>query len=423
LFKSLHPNIRIRIYTSFLSRVIGSMIFPFMAIYFTYHLNATLAGILLMINVFVQFLSGLYGGYLADIVGRKRMMVIGESMKLIAFSGMVLANSPLGTLPWVTFLMMVIVSVSSGFVNPAASAMLIDVSTKETRSFMYSINYWAVNLSIMLGLIIGGWFYKTHLFELLIGLFGMSIITLWMTTVFISETLTTSDTQKKEYGLKPIIKSYQTVIKDLPFIWFTLGGIAILSLEFQRNNYIAVRLEEEIIPTTVSFLNQFHFTLDGVKLLSLLTVENTLIILLFTALVSKWIKNRREKPIMYTGFILFGVGYAIMAFSTSYVQLVIAVVILSIGELLYVPTRQSILADIVDNTKRGAYMAFNGFVFQIGKMFGALGVIIGGKIGGMGMAFVYMLFVLFGIIFTQLALHKRSTQKITPDIQGLTSKS
>lgn len=72
MFKSLHPNIRIRIYTSFLSRVIGSMIFPFMAIYFTYQINATIAGILLMINIAVQFIAGLYGGYLADLVGRKK---------------------------------------------------------------------------------------------------------------------------------------------------------------------------------------------------------------------------------------------------------------------------------------------------------------------------------------------------------------
>ncbi|MBB6455257.1 DHA1 family multidrug resistance protein B-like MFS transporter [Salirhabdus euzebyi] len=406
MLKSLHPNIRIRIYTSFLSRVIGSMIFPFMAIYFTYHLNATLAGILLMVNVIVQFIASLYGGYLADILGRKRMMVLGEWMKLFAFAAMVLANSPLLTSPWITFLTMIIIGISSGFVNPAAEAMLIDVSTKETRAFMYSINYWAVNLSIMIGLIVGGWFYKSHLFELLIGLFIMSIITLWMTATLIQETYTSSSKTKKEYGVKPLMKSYQTVIKDIPFMLFTLGGIAILSLEFQRNNFIAVRLEEEMVPKMLSIWN-IDMTIDGVKLLSLLTVENTIIIVFFTALVSKWIRNKPEQPIMYAGFILFGIGFAILAFSNSITHLVIATLILSIGELLYVPTRQSILADIVDDSRRGAYMAFNGFVFQIGKMFGALGIIIGQGIGGYGMAILYLLFVLFGILLTRVAITKR----------------
>lgn len=171
------------------------------------------------------------------------MMVIGEWMKLFAFFGMVLANTPLGTLPLLTFIMMLVVSVATGFVNPAAEAMLIDVSTNETRSFMYSINYWAVNLSVMIGLIVGGWFYKNHLFELLIALFLMSILTLWMTAVLIKETYSGSKNITRKYGFKPIIQSYQTVIKDISFIWFTIGGIAILSIEYQRNNFIAVRLE------------------------------------------------------------------------------------------------------------------------------------------------------------------------------------
>ncbi|MDL4841752.1 MDR family MFS transporter [Aquibacillus rhizosphaerae] len=405
MFKELHSNIRIRIYTSFFSRVIGSMIFPFMAIYFTNKLNASVAGILLILHVVVQFIAGLYGGYLADILGRKRLMVIGEAMKLLGFAVMIGANSPITSSAWITFLAMLIIGVSSGFVNPAAEAMLIDVSTKETRAFMYAINYWAVNMSLMLGLIVGGWFFKTHLFELLIALFVMTLVTLWMTAVLIEETLVGKKTVNKEYGVKALLKSYQTVIKDFPFVLFTLGGIAILSLEFQRNNFIAVRLEDEIIPRTLEILT-FSVTIDGIKLLSLLTVENTLMIVLFTGLASKLIKGRSERIIMYIGFILFGLGFAILAFSTNILGLFLAVMILTVGELMYVPTRQSLLADIVGDSRRGAYMAFNGFVFQIGKLFGALGIIVGNIIGGVGMGVIYLVFVLLGIYLSRAAIQK-----------------
>ncbi|QTM98514.1 MFS transporter [Sediminibacillus dalangtanensis] len=409
MFKSLHPNIRVRIYTFFLSRIIGSMIFPFMAIYFTDKINAAAAGMLLLINVVVQFMAGLYGGFLADRLGRKRLMVMGETMKLFAFIGMLLVNAPWGTSAIATFAMMLVISVATGFINPAAEAMLIDVSTKETRAFMYSINYWAVNLSLMLGLMIGGWLFKTHFFELLIGLVGMSVITLWMTSVLIKETLQTEKSAApKHYGLLPLLRSYQTVIKDLPFVLFTLGGIAILSLEFQRNNFIAVRLEQDIVPRAFTWIEGHDVLVDGVRLLSLLTVVNTVMIVLFTAVISNWIKNKPEQPIMYAGFILFGSGYAFMAFSNHIPGLFLAVVVLSIGELLYVPTRQSMLADIVDDSKRGAYMAFNGFVFQVGKMFGALGIIVGEAIGGMSMAVLYILFILFGIAFTRVAIIKKS---------------
>lgn len=410
MLKELHPNIRIRIYTSFLSRVVGSMIFPFMAIYFATKMNATLAGILLIIHVAVQFIASLYGGYLADTIGRKRMMVLGEWMKLGGFIVMIAANSPLWISPWMTFVAMLIVGVASALVNPAAEAMLIDVSTKETRAFMYSINYWAVNMSIMLGLMVGGWFYKEHFFELLIALFVISLVTLWMTAALIQETYTAQEQPKKEHGITPVLRSYQTVITDFPFVLFTLGGVAILSLEFQRNNYIAVRLEKEITPRILDFLS-FQIPFDGVKLLSLLTIENTLIIVLFTGLASKWISGKAETLIMYIGFILFGSGFAVLAFSNSLPVLFSAILILTIGELMYVPTRQSLLADIVDDTRRGAYMAFNGFVFQIGKLFGAAGLIVGNMIGGFGMAFCYLVLVILGIHLSRLALRKRKSVK------------
>lgn len=412
MFKELHPNIRVRIYTSFMSRVIGSMIFPFMAIYFTNKLNATLASILLIIIIIIQFIASLYGGYLADTLGRKRMMLTGEWMKVFAFLGMVIANSPWWSSPWMTFLMLLIISVSSGFVNPAAEAMLIDVSTKKTRAFMYSINYWAVNLSIMLGLIVGGWLYKTHFFELLIALSVMSLITLWMTITLIHETYKpkSSSTTSISYGIKSIIQSYQTVIRDWPFVLFTLGGIAILSIEFQRNNFIAIRLEKEILPQTLQLWEGVALSIDGIKLLSLLTVENTIIIVLLTSLTAKWIRNKSEQPIMYIGFVLFGLGYAFLSFSNDILGLFVAVAVLSIGELLYVPTRQSILADIVDDSRRGAYMAFNGFVFQIGKMFGALGIIVGETVGQIGMGFLCILFAFLGIIFSWGGIQKKEAK-------------
>ena len=411
MFRELHPNIRIRIYTSFISRVAGSAVFPFMAIYFTEKINATVAGLLILIQVGLQFLTGLYGGYLADVIGRKRLMVTGECLKVLAFTGMMLANSPWFTSPLVTFLMMMMVGISSGLVNPAAEAMLIDVSTKETRAFMYAVNYWAVNMSMMIGLSIGGWFFDHNLFELLGFLIGISLLTLWMTAFRISDTYVVKKERTNEgYGIKPLMKNYQLVFKDLSFVMFTIGGIAILAIEFQRNNFISVRLEEEFGPRLIDVFQLFSFQLDGIKLLSLLTIANTLIIVFFTAVVSKWIKGKQEQVIMYMGFILFGLGYAYMAFSNHIVGLFIAVAILSIGELFYVPTRQSILADVVDDSRRGAYMAANGLVFQLGKMLGALGLIVGNVIGGYYMGLLYMLLVVVGIFFSSLAIKQKQTQ-------------
>ncbi|MBX0358386.1 MFS transporter [Halobacillus sp. Nhm2S1] len=420
MFKELHPNIRVRIYTSFLSRVVGAAVFPFMAIYFTKEINATVAGVLLLIQVAAQFLTGLYGGYLADIIGRKRLMVTGEILKLVAFIGMFLANSPWFQSAWVTFFMLLLIGIAGGLVNPAAEAMLIDVSTKDSRAFMYAINYWAINMSMMIGLMIGGWFFERNLFELIAVLLAISLLTLWMTSTKITDTYVVSEEKVREgYGLKPVLKNYSLVMKDVPFLAFTIGGIAILGIEFQLNNFISVRLEQDIASSMMDLFGLFSFELDGIRLLSLLTVANTLFIVLFTSLFSKWIKGKKEEPIMYAGFALFGLGYAFLAFSNHIPGLFIAVIVLSVGELLYVPTRQSILADIVDDTRRGAYMAFNGLVFQFGKVLGALGIIIGNVIGGYGMAVLYVGLVFAGVHFSRMAIRRRkSPEEIVLEASG-----
>ncbi|MFB6466962.1 MDR family MFS transporter [Cytobacillus sp. Hz8] len=408
MLREMHPNIRIRIYTSFLSRVIGSMIFPFMAIYFTMKLNATTAGVLLMIQIAVQFFASLYGGFLADTKGRKKMMVLGEWLKVAAFIGMLASNSPWWSSPWMTFFMLLLMSTATGFINPAADAMLIDVSTKETRAFMYTVNYWASNLSLMLGLMVGGWLFQTHFFELLIALSAISFITLWMTMTLIQETYHIKAQSSHPFSFKPIFQSYWMVMKDLPFILFTLGGIAVLSIEYQRNNYISVKLAEEFPKRTLSLVGFEHFSLDGVRLLSLLTVENTIFIVLFATLIAKFVRKREHtiKAIMYIGFLIFGLGYAMMAISNQLLVLVLSVAILSIGELLYVPTRQSILADIIDDSRRAAYMAFNGFVFQIGKIIGSACIILGEVLNPTRMGAMFIVFALIGIVFCEMGTRR-----------------
>ncbi|HFU6072333.1 TPA: MDR family MFS transporter [Listeria innocua] len=405
MFKELHPNIRARILIQFLSKIIGSMIFPFMAIYFSMEINSKVAGILLMINVLVQFLAGMYGGHLADIIGRKKLMVAGELLKVFAFLGMVLCNSPIFHSPWITFVMLLLIGVAQGPINPAGEAMLIDVSTPENRSFMYSVSYWANNLSMMIGIIVGGWFFVDYLFPLLVALFIMSFVTAWLTISLISETLKQKAVLKKgSYGLVGMLKNYGQVLHDYRFLLYTIGGIAIMSIEFQRSNYISVRLAEDFQALLVHFGPLGNITLNGVQIVSVLTAVNTLFIVLFTVPVARFVTKKAQQPIMYVGFTLFAIGFAVCAFANNLAVLLLATAVLSIGELLYVPTRQTILAAIVDDDRRGAYMAFNGIIFQIGKMIGSVSLVFAPFIGKYGMATFTILLGVLSIVFSATAL-------------------
>ncbi|MBC2255937.1 MFS transporter [Listeria ivanovii] len=412
MFRELHPNIRARILIQFLSKIIGSMIFPFLAIYFTMEINSSVAGVLLLINVFVQFVAGIYGGHLADVIGRRKLMITGEVLKVFAFLGMVLCNSPFLHSPWITFVMLLIIGVAQGLVNPAGEAMLIDVSTPENRAFMYSISYWANNLSMLIGIMVGGWFFVDYLFPLLVALLIMSFVTAWLTIILISETLERKVVPEKgSYGLLEMFKSYGQVLHDYRFLLYTIGGIAIMSIEYQRGNYISVRLAEDFQHFLVKFGPLGEVNLNGVQIVSVLTAVNTLFIVLFTVPIARWVTKRAQQPIMYVGFSLFAIGFAVCAFANSLIVLLIATAVLSIGELLYVPTRQTILATIVDDNKRGAYMAFNGIIFQIGKMIGSVSLVFAPFIGKYGMGIFTIALGIVAIGFSAVAL-KSGLEKV-----------
>lgn len=388
MWNSLHPNIKIRIVNSFLSRMVGGAIFPFMAVYFTQHLGAGWAGGLLMSLVAVQFVAGLYGGGLADVLGRRHTLLAGEWLKLGAFAALLLANlwTPL---PFVTFAALIAMNIASGLINPAAEAMLIDVSTPESRTFMYAVNYWAVNASLLIGTLLGGWLYQDHFVGLLWGLLAVSLLTLFLAWRFMSETLggTRPDPAeaRQRMGLKPLLNSYAQVISDRPYLLFSLGFVLLMSIEFTRQNFIPIHLAQHFPPQEV-----FGTVLTGIKAMSVLTAVNTLIIVALTIPVSSWVKRHNLKTVMVWGFGLFALGFAALQSSVHLGVLIAASVVLSVGELLYVPTRQTLVADLIPQDRRGAYLAVGGQVFTLGKWLAALGIPLGAAIGGAGMSGVVL---------------------------------
>ncbi|GAA5533533.1 MFS transporter [Deinococcus aluminii] len=398
----LHPNVKVRIINSFLTRMVGGAIFPFMAIYFTQHLGAGLAGLLLILLVGVQFMAGLYGGGLADAWGRRRTLLAGEVLKVLAFAGLLLANLWV-PLPWWTFVALVVINVANGLINPAAEAMLVDVSTPESRTFMYAVNYWAINASLLIGTLLGGWLYQDHFTALLSGLLGMSFLTLFLAWRFMTETLggprRTAAEVRERVGLRPLLGSYAQVVGDRAYLLFLLGFVLLMSIEFGRQNFIPVHLAQAFAPQT--FLG---LPLTGVKAMSLLTAVNTVMIVAFTIPVSHWVKGHDLKRVMAWGFLLFAGGFAVLNGSVHLGVLIAGSVVLSVGELLYVPTRQTLLADMIPEDRRGAYLAVNGQVFTLGKWLAALGVPLGAQIGGTGMMIVVLGLGLLAVLLSLAGL-------------------
>lgn len=410
-FWSMHRNIKIRIITSFLTRTVSTMIFPFMAIYFSIKLGSAIAGALLLINVIASLVIGLYGGYVGDRLGRKKVMIIGQSIQVISIACMGIANSDYVDSPWLTFVFMLVNSLGSGLMNPATEAMLIDVSTPENRKVMYSINYWAINLSIAIGAIFGGLLFENYRLQLFIGLTVIAVITLYVMAVYMEEVYVARKVVEKKNVLKDMADSYKVVMKDRTFLIFCAASIYTLSLEFQINNYLGVRLQQEFETVHFLFGNGFTFDLTGIRMLSWISAENTIFVVLCSALLIKMLKSFNDLKILYVGLFIYTIGFTILGTSNSLWILLIAGLFQTVGEMMYVPVRQSIMADMVPNEARGSYMAINGMVFQVAKMNGALGVMLGSFLASWGMSVLYFIVGMSSILLFMKAIGKEKYER------------
>ena len=363
-FKQFHRTIKIRIIESFLSTAISGMIFPFMAIYLSSHFGVKTAGLLLLINVFVGIAINFFGGYFSDSFGRKKLIVFAESLRFLAFLTMMICNSPWFTEPLITFFMMTVNSICWGLAGPANQAMLIDVSRPEERKSMYTIMYWANNLSIAFGGAIGGFMFREYFFELLIALSFTSLIALILITFFIDESYIPDKIEKTPaQHVKQLFTNYYSVFQDKLFVLYVLAGIFVLSMEFQLTNYMSIRLSENL-----PIQNLFGIEFGGIEMIGFLRTENTILVVILALFATKLISNLNDRNVLITSCIVFVAGYAVISYSNNIWLLFGAMLIATIAEVLRVPVQQNYMANLPPEHARSSYLAVNGLTYNVASL-------------------------------------------------------
>ncbi|WP_257348746.1 MDR family MFS transporter [Pseudalkalibacillus decolorationis] len=406
-FRDFHRNIKVRIIESFMSRFVGSMIFPFMAIYLAFHFGAKVAGMLLLVNVFVGIGITFIGGYFADQFGRKKIMLFAEVLRLLAFTTMMICNSPWFNEPLITFFMMTVNSICWGLAGPANQAMLIDVSSPDQRKLMYSITYWANNLSIAIGGIIGAFLFKDYLFELFLALSVVTAVVVVLIAFFIDESYAPVESNLTATGhVLQLFSNYKRVLHDRLFVMFVLAGVLILSLEFHLTNYIGIRLTDEM--PTQQFL---WWDIDGVRMMGFLRSENTILVALLMLFVTKLTDSFKDKTVLVTSCFVYTICNGVLAYSNSIWILFVMMAVLTIMEVFRVPVEQSYMASIPPDDARSSYMAFNGLKFNLSMLIASVTVTLGAILPSSVMAIFITLTGLAGTLIYYLIAPQLDVRK------------
>lgn len=138
-FFALPKQIQMREWMSFVARILESAITPFMAMYYVQYFGAFWAGLLMITTKLIGFLAGLYGGHLADLWGRKKVIDWGNFGLASGYFLVLLANMPNHIFPFLTFVGMLLAEAAGTFSWPAIDAMIIDLTDEQNRRFVYTI--------------------------------------------------------------------------------------------------------------------------------------------------------------------------------------------------------------------------------------------------------------------------------------------
>lgn len=410
-FFSLHFNVQVRLLEQFLGTIAFNMVFPFMIIYFSGNFGEATTGVIYIFNIILGFIASLYGGYLADKYGRKKIMLWGESIRFAASLIMAFSISPWLNAPALAFFMMTINSACLGLVRPAGEAMIVDASTPEDRKYIYGLDYWLFNGSLFIGGLVGGFLFREYLFELLSIVALISLVSLLVLVFLIKETNTlqikSSGEKKRKSVLREIVLNYKNVLKDKIFRIFVLAGLLEMAVQFQVMSYISIRLSKELEPQTLFSLLDYSLKVDGVIMFGILNSVNTLLIIMLGFFISKIIKNVSDKYSLRIGIVLYTFGFSVIAVSNQPWILIAAMILVAVGELIYIPIKQSLLADIIPDEQRGAYMATNGLTFRGATILGSLAVTIGAFLPSSIMGILFFLTGISSIFLYNFVIKKK----------------
>ncbi len=345
-----------------MSSTIGNMIFPFMSIYISEHANPKLVSVLLLANVILGIAASLFGGYIGDRYGRKRLIAAAEGVRCVAFAVMVVCNSPVLTMPEITFGMLIIHAMCTGMVTPANQAMLIDASRPEQRKGIYSMVYWTNNLSIAIGSLIGAFMFREYLFELLLALFATSFI-IWLLIVFlIQDPYMPPEKQQDSAGrhMRRMLVSYKGVFADRTFILFVVSTALVLSMEYHLSHYIGMRLAEDMPEQRFLWWN-----VGGLEMTGILRTENTLLVVALALFAAQTVRRRSERTILWLSWIVFVGSYAVISYTTQVWLLVFMMLVASLAEVLRVPIEQSYFASLPPEHARSSYLAVSSLKHNV----------------------------------------------------------
>lgn len=434
--KSIPRALRLRLAIGFFERFVGSMMTPLMMVYLAEETGPAVAGALLVGVVAVGVAAGLAGGHFSDRNGRRRVMLAGGSGMGLAFVGV--AGAHLMGWPFAAYGCYLVLMAAMTSIQPAHEAMIIDLVPRESRRAVYTLNYWANNLALAVGALVGAFFYRDHFPQLLLCYAAGIFAAVALSFRFLAESAPPGKPADAAGAGRPwpsprglrigvFLDRYRGVAHDRRFLVLVVVMIAIMGLEFQNAGYLGTTIAAALPAGSVDLPFLPGGALGGVELVGVLRAESTVLVVVLALIAGPALRRLGNAASIYTGTALFTVGYFFLAvFSrpgqdaeTMVILLVLATAVATFGEIVHVPAMQSMMAEIIPDHARSRYMAVFGLNPKGGQLIGAGCLSLGALVPSVGMGLIFALLGIVALVASWLVLtwEQRATGEPEPELE------
>jgi len=324
----------------------SSMIWPFQMIYISEKLQQPLSVVasLNTLNAIVGILTSFIAGPISDRVGRKGVMVVSLLWNAVNYVLLSQADS----LPAFAILIAI-----SGVFNPlyrvGADAMLADLIPSEKRTDAYSLLRMSNNVGVAVGPSIGGLIaaqsYTIAFFGAAVCLAIYGFLVVFRGRETLAKPSTTVEQPKERLG------GYGSILKDGQFMPFVVS-------------FTFTTMCASIMWVMMAVYAKQNFGLSE-SLYGFIPTTNALMVIGLQIFVTNWTKKHQPLPMLTLGTFFYAISLGMVALSSGFWGFWTAMVVMTIGELILMPTATTYAANLAPADKRGRYMSIYGLTWNV----------------------------------------------------------
>jgi predicted MFS family arabinose efflux permease len=325
--------------------IAGSTLFPFLGIWAIKDLHAsqTSLGATYLVGAILSAVVGYAGGHTSDRVGRRPMILLGWGfMALVPLALLLIGRHVVPGL-----VLMSLLPFFGSLVGPPDQAMVADLVPPERHEAAYASVRVAQNLGVTIGpplgglLLVGG--HWNHLF---VGVLPLAAGALAIAYRYIPRGGAYAPAGPPQRG------SFAVIVRDHPFLLFMLSSV------FATMTYVAT---ETLLPISVTTTHHLAPAAWGA-----LMIVNPLFVTLFQLRLTRWSAGVPASLKLGLAMPMMGLPFLLLNWNGTAPVIALVIFIFVIGEMLWVPTSQAVVAALAPADIRGAYMGVFGSTWSVG---------------------------------------------------------